>query len=75
MIVMQLETLKVIGKAGKMIRLIRIMRLMRLFKLARHIDGIQSLFYVMKRAQSELGLLQIIVLITILTFASLVYVA
>ena len=64
MIDKQLENLKVIGKAGKIIRLISIMHQLRLLNLAQHINEIKSLFYVMKRAPSELGLLQIIVLIT-----------
>ena len=75
MILQQLEEFQLIGKAGKMVRLIRIMRLMRLFKLARHLAGLQSLLFVLKRAQSELGLLQIIIIVTILTFASLLYTA
>ena len=75
MILQQLEEFQLIGKAGKMVRLIRVMRLMRLFKLARHLAGLQSLVFVMKRAQSELGLVQIIIMVTILTFASLLYTA
>ena len=74
-ILQQLEQFQLIGKAGKMVRLIRVMRLMRVFKLARHLAGLQSLLFVLKRAQSELGLVQIILMVTILTFTSLLYTA
>ena len=56
-------------------RLVRVMRIMRLFKLVRHFAGLQSLLYTLKQAYKELGLLFLLVLVSVLTFSSLVYFA
>ena len=68
-----LEDLQIIGKAGKIVRLIRMMRILRIFKMVRHFVGLQSLIYTLHQAYRELGLILIIVGVTILMFASLLF--
>jgi hypothetical protein len=51
------------------------MRILRVYRLVRHFAGLQSLFYTLKQAYKELGLLFILVAVAILTFSSLVYFA
>ena len=70
-----LEDFEIIGKAGKIIRLVKVMRILRIYRLVRHFAGLQSLFYTLKQAYKELGLLFILVAVAILTFSSLVYFA
>ena len=65
----------IIGKAGKVIRLVRVTKVLRVFKLVRHFAGLQSLFYTIRRASRELGLLLTLVFVMVLTFSSLVYFA
>ena len=72
-ILQQLQDFQVIGKAGKMVRLVRILRVMRLLKLLHHMHALDSLLFVLKKAQSELVLVQMMVIITILAFACLLY--
>ena len=45
----------------------------RVFKLVRHFAGLQSLFYTLKQAYKELGLLIILVAVGILLYSNLVY--
>lgn len=71
----QLEDLKIIGKAGKIIRLARVLRIIRIFKLVRHFSGLQSLIHTLSEAYRELGLLFLLVSLSILTFAVLIYYA
>ena len=52
-----LEDYQIVGKAGKMLRLMKIMRIFRVYKLFRHFAGLRSLFYTLKQAYKELGLL------------------
>ena len=52
-----LEDYQIMGKAGKMLRLMKIMRIFRVYKLFRHFAGLRSLFYTLKQAYKELGLL------------------
>ena len=52
-----LEDYQTMGKAGKMLRLMKIMRIFRVYKLFRHFAGLRSLFYTLKQAYKELGLL------------------
>ena len=68
-----LEDFEIVGKTGKIIRLIRVMRILRIFKLVRHFAGLQSLFYTLKQAYKELGLLIILVIVGILLYSNLVY--
>ena len=68
-----LEDFEIVGKTGKIIRLIRVMRILRVFKLVRHFAGLQSLFYTLKQAYKELGLLIILVAVGILLYSNLVY--
>ena len=70
-----LEDFEIIGKTGKIIRLVRVMRIMRLFKLVRHFAGLQSLLITLQQAYQELGILIGLVLVAILTYSSLIYVA
>ena len=70
-----MEDLTIIGKAGKLIRLIRVLRIMRIFKLVRHFAGLQSLIQTLSEAYKELGLLMMIVAISILSFAVLIFYA
>ncbi len=73
-----LEDVDIVGKAGKQVRLIRILRIMRIFrifKLVRHFAGLQSLIYTLNMATTELGMLMLLVTVTVLTFACLVYYA
>ncbi len=65
----------IIGKAGKVIRLVRVTKVLRVFKLVRHFAGLQSLFYTIRRASRELGLLLTLIFVMVLTFSSLVYFA
>ena len=44
-----------------------------MFKLVRHFAGLQSLFYTLKQAYKELGLLIILVAVGILLYSNLVY--
>ena len=53
----ELQDYQTIGKAGKMLRLMKIMRIFRVYKLFRHFAGLRSLFYTLKQAYKELGLL------------------
>ena len=71
----QLEDLQIIAKAGKTIRLVRVLRIIRIFKLVRHFAGLQSLIQTLSDAYKELGLLMMIVAISILAFAVLIYYA
>ena len=71
----QLEDLKIIAKAGKTVRLVRVLRIIRVFKLVRHFAGLQSLLHTLSEAYRELGLLMLIVCISILTFAVLIFFA
>ena len=71
----QLEDLHIIAKAGKTIRLVRVLRIIRIFKLVRHFAGLQSLIQTLSEAYKELGLLMMIVAISILAFAVLIYYA
>ena len=52
-----LEDYQIIGRAGKMVRLMKIMKIFRVYKLFRHFAGLRSLFYTLKQAYKELGLL------------------
>ena len=67
--------MQVIGKTGNMMRLIRIMRILRIFKMVRHFSSLQSLIYTLRKAYKELGLLCLIVSVSILLFASLIFAA
>ena len=71
----QLEDLQIVAKAGKTIRLVRVLRIIRIFKLVRHFAGLQSLIQTLSDAYTELGLLMMIVVISILPFAVLIYYA
>ena len=71
----QLEDLKIIAKAGKTVRLVRVLRIIRIFKLVRHFAGLQSLIQTLSEAYKELGLLMMIVAISILSFAVLIFYA
>ena len=71
----QLQDLKIIAKAGKTIRLVRVLRIIRIFRLVRHFAGLQSLIQTLSEAYKELGLLMMIVCISILSFAVLIFYA
>ena len=58
-----------------MIRLVRVTKVLRVFKLVRHFAGLQSLFFTIRQAARELGLLLMLIFVTVLTFSSLVYFA
>ena len=68
-----LEDMQIIGKTGNIMRLIRIMRILRVFKMVRHFSSLQSLIYTLRKAYKELGLLCLIVSVSILLFASLIF--
>ena len=74
-ILTNLEDYRIIAKAGKIIRLTRVLRILRIFKLVRHFAGLQSLFYTVKQAYKELGLLLVMIGVSVLTFSFLVYFA
>ena len=74
-IVDHLSEFHIIGKAGKVVRLVRVTKILRVFKLVRHFAGLQSLFFTIKQASRELGLLVMLVGVSVLTFSSLVYFA
>ena len=74
-IIDQLEDLKIIARAGKTVRLVRVLRIIRIFKLVRHFAGLQSLIHTLSEAYKELGLLMLIVSLSILTFAVLIFYA
>ena len=71
----QLEDLKIIAKAGKTVRLVRVLRIIRIFKLVRHFAGLQSLIQTLSEAYKELGLLMVIVGISVLIWAVLIFYA
>ena len=68
-----LEDMQIIGKTGNIMRLIRIMRILRVFKMVRHFSSLQSLIYTLRKAYKELGLICLIVSVSILLFASLIF--
>ena len=68
-----LEDYQIISRAGKMIRLMKILKIFRVYKLFRHFAGLRSLLYTLKQAYKELGLLFHVIGVTVLTFASIVY--
>nr|XP_040575463.1 potassium voltage-gated channel protein Shab-like isoform X1 [Lepeophtheirus salmonis] len=74
-ILTNLEDYRIIARAGKIIRLTRVLRILRIFKLVRHFAGLQSLFYTVKQAYKELGLLLVMIGVSVLTFSFLVYFA
>lgn len=68
-----LEDYRLISRAGKMIRLMKILKIFRVYKLFRHFAGLRSLLYTLKQAYKELGLLFHVIGVTVLSFASVVY--
>ena len=58
----------------RMVQVFRIARVMRILKLARHSTGLQSLGFTIRNSYKELGLLMLFMTISVLIFASLVYV-
>ena len=74
-IVDHLSEFHIIGKAGKVVRLVRVTKILRVFKLVRHFAGLQSLFFTIRQAARELGLLIMLIGVSVLTFSSLVYFA
>jgi len=64
-----------IGRAGKVLRLVRVMRILRVFKLVRHFAGLQSLLSTLAQVYKEITLLMCLVLVSVLTFSSLIYFA
>lgn len=74
-IVDHLSEFHIIGKAGKVVRLVRVTKILRVFKLVRHFAGLQSLFFTIRQAARELGLLVLLIGVSVLTFSSLVYFA
>jgi hypothetical protein len=75
MIVDHLSEFHIIGKAGKVVRLVRVTKILRVFKLVRHFAGLQSLFFTIRQASRELGLLILLIGVSVLTFSSLIYFA
>ena len=74
-IVDHLSEFHIIGKAGKVVRLVRVTKILRVFKLVRHFAGLQSLFFTIRKAARELGLLVMLIGVSVLTFSSLIYFA
>eukprot|EP00094_Tigriopus_californicus_P010656 TCALIF_10280-PA protein Name:"Similar to Kcnb1 Potassium voltage-gated channel subfamily B member 1 (Rattus norvegicus)" AED:0.14 eAED:0.14 QI:442/0.5/0.6/0.8/0.25/0.4/5/0/478 len=74
-IVDHLSEFHIIGKAGKVVRLVRVTKILRVFKLVRHFAGLQSMFFTIRQAARELGLLVLLIGVSVLTFSSLVYFA
>jgi hypothetical protein len=49
------------------------LRLLRILKLAKHLVGLQSIGYSLKRSYKEFGLMLLIIVVGVLVFATLVY--
>ena len=71
----QIDDMVILGKAGKTLKLLRVLRITSIFKLIRHFAGFRSLVLTVYEVYKELGLLMVLVLLSELCFAVLIFYA